>query len=93
MNNTNFKDYSKCLVSSLYCKMGMHPSAPPFLSAVAQDLARFAVKGLLTKTAIDPKDIGYVVMGTVIQEGGAGVNRCFESSLRASAVPAHCSPH
>ena len=36
---------------------------------ITQDLARFALKGLLTKTAVDPKIIDYVCLGTVIQEG------------------------
>lgn len=36
---------------------------------IAQDLARFALKGLITKTAFDPAKLDYVVMGTVIQEG------------------------
>ncbi len=36
---------------------------------MAVDLARTALKGLITKTALDPSKIDYVVMGTVIQEG------------------------
>ncbi len=32
------------------------------------DLARLALKGLLTKTAIDPKLVDYLMYGTVIQE-------------------------
>eukprot|EP01036_Dinobryon_divergens_P025978 gene25978-34578_t len=35
---------------------------------LAVDLARFALKGLLTKTALDPGTIDYLFMGTVIQE-------------------------
>jgi acetyl-CoA acetyltransferase len=35
---------------------------------IAVDLARFALKGLLVKSAIDPKLIDYLCMGTVIQE-------------------------
>jgi len=35
---------------------------------MAVDLARFALKGLLTKTALDPKSIDYLYYGTVIQE-------------------------
>lgn len=44
-----------------------------FKDYIAQDLGRFAIKGLITKTAVDPKDIDYVVMGTVIQEGEYGM--------------------
>lgn len=36
---------------------------------IAQDLARMAIKGLISRTAIEPTDPDYVVMGTVIQEG------------------------
>lgn len=37
---------------------------------IAQELARHALKGLVTKTALDPtKQVDYVCMGTVIQEG------------------------
>lgn len=35
---------------------------------LAVDLARFALKGLLTKTGVDPNSIDYLTMGTVIQE-------------------------
>lgn len=35
---------------------------------LAVDLARMAIKGLLTKTAVDPNSIDYVFYGTVIQE-------------------------
>ncbi len=35
---------------------------------MAVDLGRFALKGLITKTAIDPAKIDYLYMGTVIQE-------------------------
>ncbi len=35
---------------------------------MAVDLQRLAFKGLVDKTAIDRKDIDYVISGTVIQE-------------------------
>jgi acetyl-CoA acyltransferase len=35
---------------------------------MAVDLGRLALKGLITKTAIDPSTIDYLYMGTVIQE-------------------------
>jgi acetyl-CoA acyltransferase len=35
---------------------------------MAVDLARFALKGLMVKTALDPKLVDYILMGTVIQE-------------------------
>lgn len=36
---------------------------------IAQDLARMALKGLLTRTALDTSTVDYVILGTVIQEG------------------------
>ena len=39
-------------------------------SYIAQDLGRLAIKGLLTKTALDPAKVDYTLYGTVIQEGG-----------------------
>lgn len=44
-------------------------SGTAFNDYIAQDLARFAIKGLLTKTAIDPALPDGVILGTVIQEG------------------------
>jgi acetyl-CoA acyltransferase len=35
---------------------------------IAYDLGRMALKGLLNKTALDPKSIDYLTFGTVIQE-------------------------
>lgn len=45
-------------------------SGTAFKDLISQELARAAVKGLVTKTAVDAsKDVDYVCMGTVIQEG------------------------
>ena len=41
---------------------------------ISQELARFALRGLIAKTAVDPAKIDYLVMGTVIQEGTSLVN-------------------
>jgi acetyl-CoA acyltransferase len=56
--------------------MHQHPfSRIPFTTGgsvyseyLAVDLARLALKGLLVKTALDPKLIDYLLVGTVIQE-------------------------
>ncbi len=40
-----------------------------YTSLLAVDLARAALKGLVTKTALDPGTVDSVFMGTVIQEG------------------------
>lgn len=62
-----------------------------FTNYIAQDLGRFALKGLLTKTALDPKEVEYICMGTVIQEVRTS-NIARESALGAGfpdAIPSH----
>ncbi len=44
-------------------------SGTDYKDMIAQDLGRLAIKGLFTKTAIDPAIVDYVLYGTVIQEG------------------------
>jgi acetyl-CoA C-acetyltransferase len=44
-------------------------SGGAFADLMAVDLARAALKGLVTKTALDPARVDYVCLGTVIQEG------------------------
>jgi len=58
---------------------------------MAVDLARLALKGLLTKTAIAPSLLGSVVFGTVIQESRTS-NIAREAVLAAGlpdSLPAH----
>lgn len=58
---------------------------------LAVDLARFAMKGILDKTALDPSLIDYVNFGTVIQETRTS-NIAREASLGAGIplnVPSH----
>jgi hypothetical protein len=54
-------------------------SGTEFKDYIAQDLGRIAIKGLLTKTALDPSQVDYTLYGTVIQEGqcpGLAGSRC-----------------
>lgn len=58
---------------------------------LAVDLCRFALKGLITKTAIDPAKVDYIYMGTVIQEPRTS-NIAREAGLLSGipiSVPAH----
>lgn len=48
-------------------------SGTVFKDMIAQELARAALKGLVTKTAVDPGKVDYVCMGTVIQEGASAL--------------------
>ena len=41
-------------------------SGTDYMDLMSYQLGQFAIKGLLNKTGIDPKQVGYVVMGTVI---------------------------
>ena len=58
---------------------------------LAVDLQRLALKGLLTKTALDPNEVDYVLCGTVIQETKTS-NIAREASMGAGiplSVPSH----
>jgi len=55
------------------------------------DLARLAIKGLLTKTAIDPAIVDTVIMGSVIQEVKCP-NVAREAAL-AAGIPNHVPCH
>lgn len=58
---------------------------------LAVDLQRFALKGLIDKTAIDPAAIDYILCGTVIQETRTS-NIAREAGLGAGlplGIPAH----
>jgi hypothetical protein len=48
-------------------------SQTTFGDAMGVDLARHALRGLITKTAFNPKDADGLIMGTVIQEGSSGL--------------------
>ncbi|KAF4316682.1 hypothetical protein JM18_008249 [Phytophthora kernoviae] len=66
-------------------------SGTVYKDVIAYDMMRDAFKGLIDKTAIDPKNIDYVLAGTVIQEVGTS-NIAREAALGAGIpknVPAH----
>lgn len=58
---------------------------------LAVDLSRLALKGLITKTAVDPKAVDYLYFGTVIQEPKTS-NIAREAAMGAGipiSVPSH----
>eukprot|EP00970_Alexandrium_tamarense_P001184 scaffold128_cov198-Alexandrium_tamarense.AAC.7 len=64
---------------------------------LAVDLQRLAYQGLITKTALDKKDVDYVMAGTVIQEvrtsnlaREAAINAGFPASIGAHTVAMAC---
>ena len=55
------------------------------------DLGSFALQGLLGRTGIDPQEVGYVIMGTVLHEPNTPniARECVLGSGIPSRVPAH----
>uniref|UniRef100_M4B4R3 acetyl-CoA C-acyltransferase n=1 Tax=Hyaloperonospora arabidopsidis (strain Emoy2) TaxID=559515 RepID=M4B4R3_HYAAE len=66
-------------------------SGTVYKDVIAYDMMREAFKGLLTKTALDPTAIDYVIAGTVIQEVGTS-NIAREAALGAG-IPKHVPAH
>lgn len=63
----------------------------PYDNYMAYDLGRFAIQGLMSKTALDPNEVDYVLMGTVVQDSKTS-NLARECALGAGlpkTTPAH----
>eukprot|EP01041_Mallomonas_annulata_P004117 gene4117-8188_t len=73
------------------CRIPFTLAGTTYNNYLAVDLGRFAMKGLLTKTAIDPKLIDYIIFGNVIQEARTS-NIAKEASMGAG-IPNHVSSH
>jgi Thiolase, N-terminal domain len=52
---------------TITCRIPFTLAGTVYKNYMAVDLARFALKGLLTKTALDPASIDYLYYGSVIQ--------------------------
>lgn len=66
-------------------------SLTKYNDAMPYDLARDAIKGILNKTALQPNDVDYVLMGTVAQDVNTS-NLAREAALGAGlpkSVPSH----
>ncbi|HKI46713.1 MAG TPA: acetyl-CoA C-acyltransferase [Balneolales bacterium] len=73
------------------CRIPFQRSGTGYKNLMSYDLARMAIQGLLHRTDLDPREIGHVVMGTVIQEVKTS-NVAREAALAAgipNTVPAH----
>lgn len=73
------------------CRLPFQPAGTVYKKLVAYDLARLALQGILTKTAVSPNHIDYVMMGQVIQEV-KNSNIARDASLGAGiprSTPAH----
>ncbi|WP_103666210.1 thiolase family protein [Gracilimonas amylolytica] len=91
MSNTNSNSFNAVIVDG--CRIPFLRSGTNYNDMMAYDLGRMAIKGLLARNPVDPKDIDRVIMGTVIQEVKTS-NVARESALGAgipNTVPAFTS--
>ncbi len=73
------------------CRTPFLRSGTDYMDLMSYQLGQFAIKGLLTKTGIDPKDVGQVIMGNVISNVKTS-NVARESALTAgvpNTTPCH----
>jgi acetyl-CoA acyltransferase len=73
------------------CRIPFTTAGSVYNDLLAVDLGRYALKGLLVKTALDPSLIDYIYYGTVIQEPRTS-NIAREAALNAGipfTVPSH----
>lgn len=79
------------------CRIPFQLASTVYKNDMGVDLARMALKGLMTKTALDPSQIDDVIYGTVIQEPRtsniareAALNAGFPHSIPAQTVTMAC---
>lgn len=73
------------------CRIPFTMANTAYKKLIAVDLARMSLKGILDKTALDPKEVDYLYYGTVIQESKTS-NIAREASMGAGipiSVPSH----
>ena len=72
------------------CRTPFLKSGTDYLNLMSYELGQFAIKGLLQKTGLDPKEVDQVIMGTVISNVQTS-NVAREAALGAG-IPnkAHC---
>lgn len=73
------------------CRTPFLKSGTDYIDLMSYQLGQFAIKGLLTKTGIDPNEVGRVIMGTVISNTKTS-NVARESAISAG-VPNHVPCH
>ena len=69
------------------CRIPFQRSGTQYVDLMAYDMGRMVLKGLLTRTGLDPGDVDRVVMGCVIQDVETS-NVAREAALGAS-IPKH----
>src|SRR5688572_25183610 len=73
---------SKRIVVIDGCRTPFLRSGTDYMDLMSYQLGQFAIKGLLNKTGIDPKEVGYVIMGTTISNVKTG-NVAREAAITA----------
>lgn len=82
---------SKKIVVIDGCRTPFLRSGTDYMDLMSYQLGQFAIKGLLNKTGLDPKEVGYVVMGTTISNVKTG-NVAREAAITAGipySAPCH----
>ncbi|MBL7776774.1 MAG: acetyl-CoA C-acyltransferase [Chitinophagales bacterium] len=82
---------SKKIVVIDGCRTPFLRSGTDYMDLMSYQLGQFAIKGLLNKTGIDSKEVGYVVMGTTISNVKTG-NVAREAAITAGipySAPCH----
>lgn len=72
-------------------RLPFQPAMTAYNDLISYDLARLAMTGLMTKTGVSPKEVDYVLMGTVLQEVKTS-NLARDAALASGfpkSVPAH----
>src|SRR5258708_2689000 len=64
------------------CRTPFLRSGTDYMDVMSYQLGQFAIKGLLNKTGINPKEVGYVIMGTTISNVKTG-NVAREAAITA----------
>lgn len=85
------KTMSKKIVVIEGCRTPFLRSGTDYMDLMSYQLGQFAIKGLLNKTGLDPKEVGYVVMGTTISNVKTG-NVAREAAITAGipySAPCH----
>lgn len=82
---------SKRIVVVDGCRIPFLATMTGYNDLMAYDLGKMAIKGLLTRTAIDPKVIDYVTFGTVVQE--CRTSNLARDSAMGAGVPATVAAH
>ncbi len=87
MASSNGRSHSQTAVLVDGCRIPFQRSGTGYVDSMAYDMGRMALKGLLTRTELDPATVDRVVMGCVLQDPRTS-NVAREAALGAD-IPKH----